>query len=174
MANMILAYLALSILPFALALASISDLTRMTIPNAIPAVLFLSFVFLAPLVGLGWSEVGMGIVAGLAVFAVCFSLFAANVMGGGDAKLLTAMACWYGFGQPLLIFLVATAFLGGILTIAVLMIRAHSNTVLAMGVALPRSLTTANKIPYGIAIAIAGFLTYENAPIVAMAMRAAG
>lgn len=174
MAGIAVSYLVLCILPAGLALAAISDLTRMTIPNAIPAVILLSFFIFAPLVGLELSDIGMGIVAGIVVFVVCFSLFAANVMGGGDAKLLTAVACWYGFNQQLLVFLVATAFLGGILTIAILMIRAHSNTVLAMGVALPQSLTTANKIPYGIAIAVAGFMTCEYAPIVAMAMRAAG
>lgn len=173
MASMIIGYLVLCILPAGLALAAISDLTRMTIPNAIPAVLVLSFFLFAPVLGLPWPDVGMSFVAGLAVFVVCFCLFAANVMGGGDAKLLTAAACWFGFNQSLLIFMVATAFLGGVLTIAILMIRAHSNTVLAMGVALPKSLTTANKIPYGIGIAIAGFMTYEYAPIVAMAMRAA-
>ncbi|MDP9838547.1 prepilin peptidase CpaA [Neorhizobium huautlense] len=174
MASVVITYAVLLILPAGLALAAISDLTRMTIPNAIPAVVLLSFFALAPFVGLGWPDIGMSLVAGLAVFAVCFSLFAANVMGGGDAKLLTAAACWFGFNQSLLMFLVATAFLGGVLTIAILVIRAHSNTVLAMGVALPKSLTTANKIPYGIGIAVAGFMTYEHAPIVALAMRAAG
>lgn len=174
MASTVMTYAVLSILPLGLALASISDLTRMTIPNAIPAVVLLSFFVVAPILGLGWQEIGMSLAASLAVFVVCFSLFAANVMGGGDAKLLTAAACWFGFNQSLLIFLVATGFLGGILTIAILMIRAHSNTVLAMGFALPQSLTTAHKIPYGIAIAIGGFMTYEHAPIVALAIRSAG
>ena len=168
-----IAFAAIMIMPICLSLAAMSDLFTMKIPNTLPAVLLISFLVLAPLVGIGWSEVGMSLAAGTAVFVVCFGLFAANVMGGGDAKLLTAAACWFGFNQSLLIFLVATAFLGGVLTIAILMIRAHSNTVLAMGVALPKSLTTANKIPYGIGIAIAGFMTYEYAPIVAMAMRAA-
>lgn len=169
-----IAFFAVMMMPMCLALAAVSDLFTMTIPNKLPAALVISFIVLAPIVGLGWPEIGMSFVAALIVFAVCFSLFAANVMGGGDAKLLTAAACWFGFSQSLLIFLVATAFLGGVLTIAILMIRAHSNTVLAMGVALPKSLTTANKIPYGIGIAVAGFMTYEHSPIVALAMRAAG
>jgi len=174
MANILAAYLALSILPLGLALASFSDLARMTIPNSISAVILVSFFLLAPFLGLGWSEIGMSAVASLAVFVVCFSLFAANVMGGGDAKLLTAAACWFGFNQSLLLFLVATSALGGILTLGILMIRAHSNTVLAMGVALPKSLTTAKKIPYGIAISVAGFLTFEHAPVVEAAIRAIG
>ncbi|MGE7370183.1 A24 family peptidase [Neorhizobium sp. NPDC001467] len=169
-----IAYAAIMIMPICLALAAVSDLCTMTIPNKLPAALVVGFIVLAPLVGLGWYDFGMAFLAGLVVFAVCFSLFAANVMGGGDAKLLTAAACWFGFSQSLAIFLVTTAFLGGVLTIAILMIRAHSNTVLAMGLALPQSLTTARKIPYGIAIAIAGFMTYEHAPVINLAMRAAG
>lgn len=174
MANILAAYLALSILPLGLALASFSDLARMTIPNSISAVILVSFFLFAPFLGIDWNDIGMSLVASLAVFVVCFSLFAANVMGGGDAKLLTAAACWFGFNQSLLLFLVATSALGGILTLGVLMIRAHSNTVLAMGVALPKSLTTAKKIPYGIAISVAGFLTFEHAPIVDAAIRAIG
>lgn len=169
-----IAVAALMVMPLCLAVAAVSDLFTMTIPNKIPAALLLAFLVLAPLVGLGWPDIGMSLVAGLIVFAVCFSLFAANVMGGGDAKLLTAAACWFGFGQPLLIFLVATAFLGGMLTILILVIRSYSSTVLAMGIALPQSLTTANKIPYGIAIAVGGFMTLEHAPIIILAMRAAG
>ncbi len=33
------------------------------------------------------------------VFLACFALFALNVMGGGDAKLLTASAVWFGFNS---------------------------------------------------------------------------
>lgn len=169
-----IAFAAIMILPLCFTLAAVSDLCTMKIPNTLPAALIVGFLVFAPLLGLGWQETGMALVASLAVFVVCFSLFAANVMGGGDAKLLTAAACWFGFSQSLLIFLVATAFLGGVLTIAILMFRAHSNTVMAMGVTLPKSLTTAHKIPYGIAIAVAGFMTYEHAPIIGLAMRAAG
>lgn len=169
-----IAITAMMLLPLCFTLAAVSDLFTMKIPNTLPAILVVGFLVLAPLLGMGWSDIGMALVASLAVFVVCFSLFAANVMGGGDAKLLTAAACWFGFSQSLLIFLVATAFLGGILTIAVLLIRGHSNSVLAIGIALPKSLTTANKIPYGIGIAVAGFMTYEHAPLVALAMRAAG
>lgn len=155
-----------------LALAAITDLLTMTIPNRIPAVLLASFLILAPFSGLAGPDIGMSLIAGLVVFAACFGLFAINVMGGGDAKLLTAAAVWFGFNHSLLVFLVAVSFIGGLLTIAILMIRSQSNSVLAMGIPLPASLTTAKKIPYGIAIAIAGFLTYDQSPIFRLAMGA--
>jgi prepilin peptidase CpaA len=157
------------IMPVCLALAALTDLLTMTIPNRIPAVLLASFLILAPFSGLTWPDMGMSVVAGIVVFAGCFGLFAINVMGGGDAKLLTAAAVWFGFNQSLLVFLVAVSFVGGLLTLAVLLVRSQSNSVLAMGIPLPASLTTAKKIPYGIAIAIAGFLTYDQSPIFLLA-----
>lgn len=162
----------LLIVPFCLAMAAITDLLTMTIPNRISlAVLGCFFVF-APLMGLSLTAIGFSVLAALAVFAVCFVLFAMNVMGGGDAKLLTATALWFGFDPSLLIFLVTTAYVGGGITILFLILRSQSHTVMAMGIPLPASLATASKIPYGVAIAIGGFITFQNSPLAQMAMHA--
>ncbi len=155
-----------------LVIAAISDLRTMTIPNPLCAVLLASFLVAAPTVGLAWADIGMSLVAGLAVFAVCFGLFALNVMGGGDAKLLTAIAVWYGFDHSLLVFLVTTGYVGGAVTLVVLLLRSQAGTVTAMGIPLPPSLSTAKKIPYGVAIAIAGLLTFGQSPIYLLATRA--
>jgi prepilin peptidase CpaA len=162
----------LTILPLCLAFAAISDLVSMTIPNRVSGVILASFVVLAPLSGLAWPEIGMNLVAGLAVFGACFALFALNVMGGGDAKLLTAAAIWFGFNQSLLVFLVTVGYVGGAVTLVFLLLRSQAGSVMAMGIPLPPSLVNAKKIPYGIAIAIAGFLTFEQAPIHLLAMKA--
>lgn len=172
MASLIVVFLVLSILPLGLALAATSDLVTMTIPNRISAALLAFFVILAPVSGIAWADIGMSLVAGLVVFGVCFALFALNVMGGGDAKLLTASAIWYGWDHSLLTFLVAVGFVGGAVTLVILLLRAQANSVMAMGIPLPASLVTAKKIPYGIAIAIAGFLTFHQAPIYSMAIKA--
>jgi prepilin peptidase CpaA len=169
MMTTVLAILVLAILPLGVLLAAVSDLFTMTIPNRVSAVLLLSFFVIAPLIGLSWPAIGMSLVAGLAVFGVCFALFAMNVMGGGDAKLLTATAVWFGFNNALLAYLVAVGFAGGVVTLVFLILRANANSVMAMGIPLPASMTTAKKIPYGVAIAIAGFLTFEKAPIYSLA-----
>lgn len=162
----------LTILPLCLAFAAISDLVNMTIPNRVSAVILASFAVLAPLSGLAWPEIGWSLVAGLAVFGACFGLFALNVMGGGDAKLLTATAVWFGFNHSLLVFLVTVGYVGGAVTLVFLLLRSQAGSVMAMGIPLPPSLVNAKKIPYGIAIAIAGFLTFEQAPIHLLAMKA--
>lgn len=161
------------ILPLCLAIAAFTDLFTMTIPNHIPAIALAAFLVIAPFSGLGWHEIGMSLLAGAAVFAVCFTLFAMNVMGGGDAKLLTAAAVWFGFGAPLMTFLVYVAYIGGILTLVILLLRAKSSTVLAMGLPIPHSLLLAKKVPYGIAIAIGGYLAFPEAPMVAMRLTGA-
>lgn len=170
MISQLASFLIIAILPLGLALAAISDLATMTIPNRISIVLLASFVILAPMAGLGWSDIGLSLAGGLMVFAVCFALFAFNIMGGGDAKLLTATAVWFGFGNSLLTFLVAVGYVGGAVTLAFLLLRSSANSVLAMGIPLPASMVTAKKIPYGIAIAIGGFLTFGEAPIYLLAM----
>lgn len=172
MVDMAVAVLVLGLLPFGLTFAALNDLLTMTIPNRVSIGLLLGFFILAPLLGLALPEIGMSLVAGLAIFAACFALFAINVMGGGDAKLLTATAVWYGFNHSLLAFLVTVGYVGGAVTLIFLLLRVRANSVMAMGIPLPASLVTAKKIPYGIAIAIAGFLTFEQAPIYSLAMNA--
>ena len=158
------------VFPICLALAAFTDLFTMTIPNRIPAILLGAFFVVAPFSGLGWPALGMHLAVAALVFSVCFALFATNVMGGGDAKLLTAAAVWFGFNTSLFEFLVYVAYIGGLLTIAILMLRARANTLLAAGLTLPSSLLWAKKVPYGIAIAIGGFFAYPSSPLVISAL----
>ena len=158
------------IFPLCLALAALTDLFTMMIPNRVPAILMASFLLVAPLAGMSVADIGMHLVAGGAVFAVCFTFFAMNVMGGGDAKLLTAAAVWFGFNPSLMEFMVYVAYVGGIVTLAIMLMRAQSDWILAMGLSLPHSLMEAKKIPYGIAIGIGGFLAYPASPLVALAL----
>lgn len=159
------------IVPLCLALAALNDLFTMTIPNRISIILALSFVVVAPLSGMDIQTFAMSLVAGLAVFAATFALFALNTMGGGDAKLLTASAIWFGFDQALAVYMVAVALFGGILTVGILFIRSYRQEIMITGLPVPDSLLVAKKVPYGIAIAIAGLLTYPEAPLVQLAMQ---
>jgi len=44
-------------------------------------------------------------------------------------------------------------------------VRAQSNTILAIGLPVPNSVLLAKKIPYGIAIAIGGFMAFPSSPL---------
>ncbi|OCJ68800.1 peptidase [Agrobacterium tumefaciens] len=158
------------IVPFCFALAALTDLLSMSIPNRIPALMLLSFFIIAPFSGLGLESIGMSVIASILVFLACFGLFVTNTMGGGDAKLMTAAAAWYGFNISLIEFLLAVSLAGGLLTIVILALRSRSQEILVAGLPIPDSLLVEKKIPYGVGIAVAGFLTYGETPIVNMAL----
>ncbi|OED00055.1 prepilin peptidase [Rhizobium sp. YK2] len=155
----------LLIFPLCMSVAAISDLLTMTIPNRVSLILLGAFAALAPLLGLPLFEVGMHVGAAAIVFCCCFILFAMNVMGGGDAKLLAVSALWFGFDPSLLAFLLYVSLLGGALTVVVLLLRSQSDVIVAIGLPLPNSLLGAEKIPYGVAIAIGGFLAFPSSPL---------
>ncbi|MGL3608795.1 A24 family peptidase [Rhizobium sp. G187] len=162
------------VLPICLALAALTDFLEMTIPNRIPVILLLSFAVIAPFSGLTLIEIGWHLLAALVVFAVCFGLFAMNVMGGGDAKLLTASAVWFGFNTSLFEFLVFTGYFGGVLTVLVLLLRANWAKFATIGIPLPQTLMSAKKVPYAIAIGAAGLISYPQAPLVISTIKGLG
>ncbi len=159
------------IFPLCMAIAAFSDMLTMTIPNRVSVILAGSFLLLVPFMGFEMTEILWHLSAGVSVFAVCFLLFALNVMGGGDVKVLSAGALWYGFNQSLFVFLGLVGILGGLLALIVLVIRANQNTLLVSPVPIPMHFfKSSSGIPYGIAIGIAAFLTYPDTEIVQIAI----
>lgn len=158
------------IFPLCLAIAAFSDLFTMTIPNRVSAILLATFVIVAPFAGLPLPQIGLHLLAGVVVFGFCFALFAVNVMGGGDAKLLTASAVWFGLDPSLFAYLVYVSMFGGALTLAILVLRKQESMLMATGLPLPQLLFTAKKIPYGIAIGLGGFFAYPSSPLMLAAL----
>jgi prepilin peptidase CpaA len=160
----------LVIFPLCMAMAAFSDLLTMTIPNRVSVVLIASFIALAPLAGLSLQEILIHIGAGAAVFAVCFGLFAFNIMGGGDAKILTASAVWFGFNDSLTLYIGYVSVLGGFLSILILAIRANYDLILVSRIPVPQTMLHAKKVPYGVAIGAAAFLAFPSSPLVEAAI----
>lgn len=158
------------VFPLCLAVAACSDFLTMLIPNRVSAILLGAFLVVAPLAGLDLAQIGMHLAAGLLVFSVCFGLFALNVMGGGDAKLLTASAVWFGMSFSLVEYLVYVSLFGGFLTLAILTLRAHGDMIIATGLRLPEHLLSARKVPYGVAIGLAAFAAYPSSPLMLAAL----
>lgn len=146
-------YVLLSGLAIALLFAAFTDLRRRQIDNGLNAAVALSAPLFWWASGFGWPTIGLQLAVTAASFAVLCALFALRVMGGGDVKLLTALALWIRpewFAQLLLIM----ALLGGVLTVLVVFwhvtLRQRDRIV----------------IPYGVAIAGAGLwiLTMDYLP----------
>lgn len=154
------------IFPLCMAMAACSDLLTMTIPNRLSVVLIASFIAISPFAGLSIHEFLLHLGAGGAVFAACFTLFAFGIMGGGDAKILTASAIWFGLDYSLVVYLIWVSVFGGLLSIAILMMRSQHNLILAYGIPVPETMLHKKKVPYGIAIGGAAFMAYPSAPLV--------
>lgn len=163
------------ILPLCLAMAAFSDILTMTIPNRVSIILAASFFVVAPFSGMDLATFGWSVAASLIVFSGCFALFALNVMGGGDAKILSAAALWYGFNIDLVAFLGFTGIYGGFLALIVLMIRANQNTLLVSPIPIPMHFFKDRAgIPYGVAIGAAAFSTFPDSQIFVGALNSFG
>lgn len=158
------------VFPLCLAIAACSDFLTMTIPNRVSAILLGAFLIAAPLAGLGLPAIAMHLGAGLLVFLVGFALFALNVMGGGDVKVLSASAVWFGLNASLLEYVVLVSFFGGLLTLAIVMLRGKSTQIYAAGLPVPSHVLSGNKVPYGIAIGAAAFAAYPSSPLMLVAL----
>jgi prepilin peptidase CpaA len=154
----------LVVFPTLVVFAGASDLFTMTIPNRVSILLAAGFLLLAPAVGLGLADMGLHLVAAAGVFALCLAFFAFGWMGGGDAKIATAIALWFGFSQQTILFLALSGIYGGLLTIALLMFRQVPALPLPAGRGdwLLRLHDQRSGIPYGIALAIAALQLYPE------------
>ena len=154
----------LVVFPAAMAFAAASDLVSMTISNWLCLALVALFAVCTLLLGLSWAEVGWHLAAGSLVLVICFGLFAAGWIGGGDAKLAAATTLWFGFDHLMAYLLLASVF-GGVLTLVILRLRAHPLPAVAESWSWARRLHAANQgVPYGIALAFAAlFILPETA-----------
>jgi prepilin peptidase CpaA len=138
-------------LAIALLIAAFTDIRRRQIDNWLNAAIALGAPLFWWASGLSlWPGVVMQIGLAVVAFVVLAGLFALRAMGGGDVKLLTALALWI----PAVLFarlLIVMALAGGVLTV-----------VLGMWHVARRNKEQL-KIPYGVAIALAGLWTIASA-----------
>ncbi|HTS90434.1 MAG TPA: prepilin peptidase [Stellaceae bacterium] len=106
---------ALVVFAGALAGAAFCDVRQYLIPDRFPLAIVLAYVLYAA--GHPWQQGLWGIGTGFAMLVAGTILFATNVMGGGDTKLLAAVGLWAG-PDLAATFLIATAFAGAVIGIA--------------------------------------------------------
>ncbi len=96
-----------------------------------------------------WPDMALQLGIALGVFALFAAAFHFGMMGGGDVKMIAALALWFPFDK-LVSLIVIMSLVGGALTLVMLIdkwIRRRSEQP---------------EIPYGIAIAIAALLTLRE------------
>src|SRR5680860_1410711 len=92
--QMITNLLIITVFPAAMALAAATDLFTMTVPNRIALLLVAGFAVPAPLVGLGWQEIGLHVALAAADPTEGEHGEGHDQRRGGDAKLFAATCLW--------------------------------------------------------------------------------
>ena len=95
--------------------------------------------------GYGWADVAWQIGIAIGVFALFVGAFHFGWMGGGDVKMIGALALWLP-GQTLFYMLMIMSIIGGLLTLIMMFDHWRRKA--------PGSVET----PYGVAIAIASMI----------------
>ncbi len=161
-----LALVMLSVLPALVIAAAISDLTTMTIPNWISAILVVAFFPAAFLVELSpWlllTHVGVG----FAALVAGAGMFALRWIGGGDAKLMAAACLWLGL-QGSGAFLLWTGVIGGGFCLLLIAARSSPLPISAFGPPwVGRLMEPKGDIPYGVAIAAGALMAFPASGLV--------
>ena len=124
--------------------AAVCDLKKREIPHTIVIAAALLAIPFWVASGLAfWPNVAAQIGVALVIFAIFAGMFCLGWIGGGDVKLLTALALWLPW-QAVVMMLVIMSLAGALVTFATLLWSRLRNP------------SATPEIPYGVAIAFAG------------------
>src|SRR3954469_13172150 len=138
-------WLLIALLAAGLAVAVVTDWRSREIPNWLNAAIALGALPFWYATGEAlWPGAALHLAVAAAVFAAFALAFVIGQMGGGDVKLLGALALWLPW-PAVVQLLVIMSIAGGVLTLAMVVPHRLAKR------------TAALEIPYGIAIAFAGF-----------------
>lgn len=124
--------------------AAVSDLRSRIISNRLNltiALLSVPYWFAAGLAP--WPDMAWQLAAAAIVFALFATAFALGAMGGGDVKMVSAVALWLP-AEGVIRLIVIMGLAGGVLTLAMLIRHKLRRAQHAL------------EVPYGVAIAFAG------------------
>jgi prepilin peptidase CpaA len=130
---------------------AVMDIRARIIPNRISVLLLSAFIISSIVGNHSWLD---GLLALGIVFIITFGMFTIGMIGGGDAKVMTALAPWLGLnGLPG--FALLTSLFGGVLAAYYLLKqRMGPQTAPEPEGALEEG--QAIELPYGVAIAAGG------------------
>ena len=99
------------------------------------------------------------------MLVLTFGMFARGWIGGGDAKLAAATAIWLGFDH-VGDYALSASVLGGLLTLLIIGMRKWPLPAVLMAHQwVARLHEPSTGIPYGVALASAGLLSYPETAI---------
>lgn len=136
-----------------------SDMRSLTIPNQVPVFIVAVFFALLLWVPESFSPLSAHFLSALILFVVTFLMFALNILGAGDSKLLAALGFWVPLGDlPEFIFWMTIS--GAALGVFALYIKktGRLKSLASKSLWIAGLHEGKSAVPYGVAIAI-GFFT---------------
>jgi len=154
----------LLLFPLAMFYAAASDMFSMTISNKVSLVLIGGFIVLSWAIGMDLQAIAWHWALAAVVLVCGIGFFAVGMMGGGDVKLAAATSLWLGW-EHTLIYLLMASFMGGVLTIVIILARAWSLPVFMLKIQwIARLHDKDTGVPYGIALGPAAVMVYPDTP----------
>lgn len=153
---------------------AVSDLASFLIPDEVSIGILLAFaVKLAVIAALGsgpgqeslsWSMLGLHLACGFGVFVLTATLFFFDAFGGGDVKMLTAVAVWTPPAQLLSLLTLICLIGGGMAAVIVSTRRLIPERIWGEHQRLARLFSGKKGIPYGAAIALGVWILFLAIP----------
>ena len=147
-----------------LLIASYTDFWSMKIPNLVSLAMMAGFFLTLPLTWQGLPVFGEHMAVGLTFFLVGFAMFAFGWLGGGDAKLMAAIALWFGWSDALS-FIVFTTLFGAALGIFLILGNRMMPVRLRTSVVGMKLFQGGKDMPYGLALAAGALVTWPSSQI---------
>ncbi|USG61059.1 prepilin peptidase [Sneathiella marina] len=153
-------------------LAAIWDLFSRRIPNLLPLIIAALYLMHCVYTS-AWSDMPWHLLTGAGVLVVGIVIFSFGWLGGGDVKLLAALALWAG-PDHLILLLLITGVGGGLLAVLYVLpailaknpaVSSSIDWIFTRILKRPAPMLMASnsqglQLPYGVAIAIAGFAVF--------------
>ena len=155
--------------------AAYTDLASLTLSNKLclaTALLYPIYLFAIYVDGQGlpMRDILISLAIASVIFMVCVGFFALNIMGGGDVKLIPAVALWAGTAH-ILSYLLIASLIGGVFAAAIIVknrIKASKYYKSSVNINLSVAEEKESAVPYGVGIAVGGlyvayqlFVTFE-------------
>lgn len=147
-----------------LMMAAYTDYSSMRIPNTVVLALMAAFFVSLPLHWQGIGVLGEHLGMFASFLAVGFVFFALGWLGGGDAKLMAAIALWLGW-QDAMMFIVYTTLFGAAIALFLMLSKRFAPVRLRTSAFGMKIYQGDKDMPYGIALAAGALYVWPSSQL---------